>query len=215
MYALEISKGEKKVAEIIPYKKAKNQVANLLKSKDVKESENILIQCTDETRMRIYSEMSPQDLGLLASPGDLSWVICELPAETLLNALAHDPELINEKGQLYPIQAVAVAFSLSDRDDAPTLYQEEELIRNIATMAFLVELPIDIEFDDIEEIEKWLSSHWLNKFEPDIDDLLTYDEETLSIITEDIRESAREEIRMIQRAMKERAEKVEKEMFDI
>ncbi|MBW1679610.1 MAG: hypothetical protein JRJ08_05640 [Deltaproteobacteria bacterium] len=99
------------MAEIIPYKKAKNQVANLLKARDVKESENILIQCTDETRMRIYSEMSPQDLGLLASRGDLSWVICELPPETLLNALAHDPELIDEKGQLYPIQAVAVAFS--------------------------------------------------------------------------------------------------------
>ena len=203
------------MAKIIPYKRAKNQIIKLLKAKDVKDAENVLARCTDETRMRIYSEVSPQDLGLLASRGDLSWVICELPPEILLKALAHDPELIDEKGQLYPVQAAAVAFSLSDRYDAPTLYQEEELIRNIVTIAFLIELPMYIEFDDVDEIEKWLSSHWLNHFEPDIDDLLKYDEETLSNITEDIREKAREEIRILQRAVKERAEKLEKEMFDI
>jgi len=208
-------KRRKKVAEIIPYEKAKIQVAKYLKAKDIKEAEEVLARCTNETRIRIYKELSPQELGLLASRGDWSWVICELPRDILLNALAHDPELIDENGQLYPVQATAVAFSLSDRDDAPILYQEDELIRNIVTMAFLVELPIFIDLDDVDEIERWLSSHWLSNFEPDIDDLFKYDEETLSLITEDIREKAREEIRMIQRAMKERAEKVEKEMFDI
>jgi hypothetical protein len=203
------------VAEIIPYKKARTQVAKFLKGKDVREAEEVLARCADETRMRIYGELSPQDLGLLASRGDLSWVICELPPNELFDALAHDPELIDEKGQLFPIQAAAVAFSLSDRDDASTLYQENELVRNIVTMAFLVEIPSQIELDDEDEIEKWLANHWLIRFEPDIDDLFKFDEETLSLITEDVREQAREEIRMIQRAMKERAEKVEKDMFEI
>lgn len=201
--------------KIIPYKKARTQVAKLLKAKDVREAEEVLSRCTDETRIRIYGELSTQDLGLLASRGDLSWVICELDSDKLLNALAHDPELIDEQGQLFPVQAAAVAFSLSDRDDAASLYNEDDFIKNIVTMAFLVELPPDIEFDDEAEIEKWLSSHWLRNFAPDIDDLYRFDEETLSLITEDLREQAREEIRMIQKAMKERAEKVEKEMFDI
>jgi len=203
------------VEKIIPYKRARTQVAKFLKAKDVREAEEVLGQCTDETRIRIYGELSPQDLGLLASRGDLGWVICELAPDKLLNALAHDPELIDEEGQLFPVQAVAVAFSLSDRGDASALYQEDELIRNVVTMALLVEIPPEIEFDDEAEIAKWLSSHWLKNFEPDIDDLYRFDEETLSLITEDIREEAREEIRMIQKAMKERAEKVEKEMFDI
>jgi len=203
------------VEKIIPYKKARTQVTKFLKAKDVKEAEEVLARCTDETRIRIYGELAPQDLGLLASRGDLGWVICELSREKLVDALAHDPELIDEQGQLFPVQATAVAFSLSDRDDASSLYQEEDFIRNIVTMAFLVEMPSEIEFDDESEIEKWLSSHWLKNFEPDIDDLFRFDEETLSLITEDIREQAREEIRMMQRAIKERAEKVEREMFDI
>ncbi|MFH0812077.1 MAG: hypothetical protein V2A69_04460 [Pseudomonadota bacterium] len=203
------------MAKLIPYKKAKTQVSKLLKAKEVSEAENVLARCSDETRIRLYQEMSPQEMGLLASRGDLGWVVGELPPDILIKSLAHDPELIDEKGQLYPVQAVAVAFSLSDRDDSPTLYQEEEFVKNIVGLAFLVELPITIPFDDVDEIEHWLSSHWLNNFEPDIEDLLRYDEETLSMITEDVREKAREEIRMIQKAIKERAEKVEKEMFDI
>ncbi len=200
---------------LIPYKKAKSQALKLLKAKDVKEAENVLALCTDETRLRIYGEMTPHELGLLASRGDMSWIICELPREMLINALAHDPELIDEKGQLYPVQAVAVAYSLTDREDAPTLYQEEDLIRNIVSMAFLVEVPEELDFEEEDEVLTWLLNHWLNRFEPDIDDLLQYDEETLGGITADIREKAKEEIRMIQKAMKARAEKVEREMFDI
>jgi len=203
------------VTTLIPYKKAKSQALKLLKAKDVKEAENVLALCTDETRLRIYGEMTPHELGLLASRGDMSWIICELPREMLINALAHDPELIDEKGQLYPVQAVAVAYSLTDREDAPTLYQEEDLIRNIVSMAFLVEVPEELDFEEEDEVLTWLLNHWLNRFEPDIDDLLQYDEETLDGITADIREKAKEEIRMIQKAMKARAEKVEREMFDI
>jgi hypothetical protein len=203
------------VTMLIPYKKAKSQALKLLKAKDVKEAENVLALCTDETRLRIYGEMTPHELGLLASRGDMSWIICELPREMLLNALAHDPELIDEKGQLYPVQAVAVAYSLTDREDAPNLYQEEDLIRNIVSMAFLVEVPEEFDFEEEDEVLTWLLNHWLNRFEPDIDDLLQYDEETLGGITADIREKAKEEIRMIQKAMKARAEKVEREMFDI
>ena len=203
------------MAKLIPYKKAKNQISRLLKAKEVKEAELVLSQCGEDTRLRLYLEMSPQELGLLASRGDTSWVIGELPSELLIKSLAHDPELIDEKGQLFPVQAVAVAFSLSDRDDTTQLYQEEEFIKNVVGLAFLVELPVTIPFDDVDEIEDWLSSHWLNNFEPDIDDLLRYDEETLSMITEDVREKAREEVRMIQRAIRQRAEKVEKEMFEI
>ena len=81
---------------LIPYKKAKSQALKLLKAKDVKEAENVLALCTDETRLRIYGEMTPHELGLLASRGDMSWIICELPREMLINALAHDPELIDE-----------------------------------------------------------------------------------------------------------------------
>ena len=200
---------------LIPYKKAKSQALKLLKAKDVKEAENVLALCTDETRLRIYGEMTPHELGLLASRGDMSWIICELPREMLINALAHDPELIDEKGQLYPVQAVAVAYSLTDREDAPNLYQEEDLIRNIVSMAFLVEVPEELDFEEEDEVLTWLLNHWLNRFEPDIDDLLQYDEETLDGITADIREKAKEEIRMIQKAMKARAAKVEREMFDI
>lgn len=200
---------------LIPYKKAKSQALKLLKAKDVKEAENVLALCTDETRLRIYGEMTPHELGLLASRGDMSWIICELPREMLINALAHDPELIDEKGQLYPVQAVAVAYSLTDREDASNLYQEEDLIRNIVSMAFLVEVPEELDFEEEDEVLTWLLNHWLNRFEPDIDDLLQYDEETLDGITADIREKAKEEIRMIQKAMKARAEKVEREMFDI
>jgi hypothetical protein len=203
------------VTTLIPYKKAKSQALKLLKAKDVKEAENVLALCTDETRLRIYGEMTPHELGLLASRGDMSWIICELPREMLINALAHDPELIDEKGQLYPVQAVAVAYSLTDREDAPTLYQEEDLIRNIVSMAFLVEVPEELDFEEEDEVLTWLLNHWLNRFEPDIDDLLQYDEETLDGITADIREKAKEEIRMIQKAMKARAAKVEREMFDI
>jgi hypothetical protein len=203
------------VTKLIPYKKAKSQALKLLKAKDVKEAENVLALCTDETRLRIYGEMTPHELGLLASRGDMSWIICELPQKMLINALAHDPELIDEKGQLYPVQAVAVAYSLTDREDAPTLYQEEDLIRNIVSMAFLVEVPEEFDFEEEDEVANWLLNHWLNRFEPDIDDLLEYDEETLGGITADIRENAKEEIRMIQKAMKTRAEKVEREMFDI
>ena len=200
---------------LIPYKKAKSQALKLLKAKDVKEAENVLALCTDETRLRIYGEMTPHELGLLASRGDMSWIICELPREMLINALAHDPELIDEKGQLYPVQAVAVAYSLTDREDASNLYQEEDLIRNIVSMAFLVEVPEELDFEEEDEVLTWLLNHWLNRFEPDIDDLLQYDEETLDGITADIREKAKEEIRMIQKAMKARAAKVEREMFDI
>ena len=200
---------------LIPYKKAKSQALKLLKAKDVKEAENVLALCTDETRLRIYGEMTPHELGLLASRGDMSWIICELPREMLINALAHDPELIDEKGQLYPVQAVAVAYSLTDREDASNLYQEEDLIRNIVSMAFLVEVPEELDFEEEDEVLTWLLNHWLNRFEPDIDDLLQYDEETLGGITADIREKAKEEIRMIQKAMKARAAKVEREMFDI
>lgn len=200
---------------LIPYKKAKSQALKLLKAKDVKEAENVLALCTDETRLRIYGEMTPHELGLLASRGDMSWIICELPREMLINALAHDPELIDEKGQLYPVQAVAVAYSLTDREDASNLYQEEDLIRNIVSMAFLVEVPEELDFEEEDEVLTWLLNHWLNRFEPDIDDLLQYDEETLDGITADIREKAKEEIRMIQKAMKARAIKVEHEMFDI
>jgi len=203
------------VTTLIPYKKAKSQALKLLKAKDVKEAENVLALCTDETRLRIYGEMTPHELGLLASRGDMSWIICELPREMLINALAHDPELIDEKGQLYPVQAVAVAYSLTDREDAPNLYQEEDLIRNIVSMAFLVEVPEELDFEEEDEVLTWLLNHWLNRFEPDIDDLLQYDEETLDGITADIREKAKEEIRMIQKAMKARAAKVEREMFDI
>lgn len=203
------------MAKLIPYKKAKNQISRLLKAKEVKEAELVLAHCGEDTRLRLYQEMSPQELGLLASRGDTSWVIGELPSELLIKSLAHDPELIDEKGQLFPVQAVAVAFSISDRDDTTQLYQEEEFIKNVVGLAFLVELPVTIPFDDVDEIEDWLSSHWLNNFEPDIDDLLRYDEETLSMITEDVREKAREEVRMIQRAIRQRADKVEKEMFDI
>ncbi|WAC07825.1 MAG: hypothetical protein OS130_01085 [Thermodesulfobacteriota bacterium] len=203
------------MTKLIPYKKAKSQALKLLKAKDVKEAENVLALCTDETRLRIYGEMTPHELGLLASRGDMSWIICELPREMLINALAHDPELIDEKGQLYPVQAVAVAYSLTDREDAPNLYQEEDLIRNIVSMAFLVEVPEEFDFEEADEVENWLLNHWLNRFEPDIDDLLKYDEETLFGITADIREKAKEEIRIIQKAMKARAEKVEREMFDI
>ena len=203
------------MTKLIPYKKAKSQALKLLKAKDVKEAENVLALCTDETRLRIYGEMTPHELGLLASRGDMSWIICELPREMLINALAHDPELIDEKGQLYPVQAVAVAYSLTDREDAPNLYQEEDLIRNIVSMAFLVEVPEELDFEEEDELLTWLLNHWLNRFEPDIDDLLQYDEETLDGITADIREKAKEEIRMIQKAMKARAEKVEREMFDI
>jgi len=203
------------VTTLIPYKKAKSQALKLLKAKDVKEAENVLALCTDETRLRIYGEMTPHELGLLASRGDMSWIICELPREMLINALAHDPELIDEKGQLYPVQAVAVAYSLTDREDAPNLYQEEDLIRNIVSMAFLVEVPEELDFEEADELLTWLLNHWLNRFEPDIDDLLQYDEETLDGITADIREKAKEEIRMIQKAMKARAAKVEREMFDI
>ena len=203
------------MTKLIPYKKAKSQALKLLKAKDVKEAENVLSLCTDETRLRIYSEMTPHELGLLASRGDMSWIICELPREMLINALAHDPELIDEKGQLYPVQAVGVAYSLTDREDAPILYQEEDLIRNIVSMAFLVEVPEEMDFEEEDEVANWLMNHWLNRFEPDLDDLLQYDEETLGGITADIREKAKEEIRMIQKAMKARAEKVEREMFDI
>jgi len=203
------------VTKLIPYKKAKSQALKLLKANDVKKAENVLALCTDETRLRIYGEMTPHELGLLASRGDMSWIICELPREMLINALAHDPELIDEKGQLYPVQAVAVAYSLTDREDAPTLYQEEDLIRNIVSMAFLVEVPEEFDFDEEDEVTNWLLNHWLNRFDPDIDDLLQYDEETLGGITADIREKAKEEVRMIQKAMKARAEKVEREMFDI
>jgi len=203
------------VTTLIPYKKAKSQALKLLKAKDVKEAENVLALCTDETRLRIYGEMTPHELGLLASRGDMSWIICELPREMLINALAHDPELIDEKGQLYPVQAVAVAYSLTDREDASNLYQEEDLIRNIVSMAFLVEVPEELDFEEEDEVLTWLLNHWLNRFEPDIDDLLQYDEETLDGITADIREKAKEEIRMIQKAMKARAIKVEHEMFDI
>lgn len=203
------------MTNLIPYKKAKNQALRLLKTKDVKGAENVLSNCADETRLRIYSEMGPHDLGLLASRGDMSWVICELPRDLLINALAHDPELIDEKGQLYPVQAVAVAYSLADREDAPTLYHEEDLIRNIVGMAFLVEVPEEFDFEGEDEVENWLLNHWLNRFEPDIDALVQYDEETLGGITADIREKAKEEIRMIQKAIKVRAEKVEHEMFDI
>ena len=203
------------MTKLIPYKKAKSQALKLLKANDVKKAENVLALCTDETRLRIYGEMTPHELGLLASRGDMSWIICELPREMLINALAHDPELIDEKGQLYPVQAVAVAYSLTDREDAPTLYQEEDLIRNIVSMAFLVEVPEEFDFEEEDEVTNWLLNHWLNRFEPDIDDLLQYDEETLGGITADIREKAKEEIRMIQKAMKARAEKVEREMFDI
>ena len=203
------------MTKLIPYKKAKSQALKLLKANDVKKAENVLALCTDETRLRIYGEMTPHELGLLASRGDMSWIICELPREMLINALAHDPELIDEKGQLYPVQAVAVAYSLTDREDAPTLYQEEDLIRNIVSMAFLVEVPEEFDFDEEDEVTNWLLNHWLNRFDPDIDDLLQYDEETLGGITADIREKAKEEIRMIQKAMKARAEKVEREMFDI
>jgi len=203
------------VTKLIPYKKAKSQALKLLKAKDVKEAENVLALCTDETRLRIYGEMTSHELGLLASRADMSWIICELPREMLINALAHDPELIDEKGQLYPVQAVAVAYSLTDREDAPTLYQEEDLIRNIVSMAFLVEVPEEFDFEEEDEVGNWLLNHWLNRFEPDIDDLLQYDEETLGGITADIREEAKEEIRIIQKAMKVRAEKVEREMFDI
>jgi hypothetical protein len=203
------------VTKLIPYKKAKSQALKLLKANDVKEAENVLALCTDETRLRIYGEMTPHELGLLASRGDLSWIICELSREMLINALAHDPELIDEKGHLYPVQAVAVAYSLTDREDAPTLYEEEYLIRNIVSMAFLVEVPEEFDFEEEEEVANWLLNHWLNRFEPDVDDLLQYDEETLGGITADIREKAREEIRMIQKAMKARATKVEREMFDI
>lgn len=203
------------MTKLIPYKKAKSQALKLLKAKDVKEAENVLALCTDETRLRIYGEMTSHELGLLASRADMSWIICELPREMLINALAHDPELIDEKGQLYPVQAVAVAYSLTDREDAPTLYQEEDLIRNIVSMAFLVEVPEEFDFEEEDEVGNWLLNHWLNRFEPDIDDLLQYDEETLGGITADIREEAKEEIRIIQKAMKVRAEKVEREMFDI
>ena len=203
------------MVKLIPFKKAKSQALKLLRAKDVKEAENVLALCSDETRLRIYDEMTPQELGLLASRGDMSWVICELPRETLINALAHDPELIDEKGQLYPVQAVAVAYSLTDRDDAPLLYREEELIRNIVGLAFLVEVPEEMEFEDEAEVENWLLNHWLKRFEPDLEDLLKYDEETLGGISADIREKAKEEIRMIQKAIKARVEKVEREMFDI
>lgn len=203
------------MAKLIPYKKAKTQITRFLRVKGVKDAEAVLAQCTDDTRIKLYGEMAPHELGLLASRGDLSWIIGELPREMLLSALAHDPELLDEKGRLFPVQAAAVAFSLADRDDAPVLYQEESLIRNIVTTAFLVELPAFIEIDEVDEVENWLSSHWLNHFEPDIEDLLKYDEETLNAITEDMREKAREEVRLIQRAIKERAEKAEKEMFEI
>jgi|GEM_PF-2459621 len=208
-------KRKEKVTDLIPYKQAKTQTIRLLKERNIREAENVLARCSDETRLRIYNEMSPQELGLLASRGDLSWVICELPREILIKALAHDPELMDEKGQLYPVQAVAVAFSLADRDDAPKLYEEEELIRNIVSLAFLVEVPEEFVSDEGGEIENWLSSHWLSRFEPDIEDLLRYNEETLSAITAEIREKAKEEVRMIQKAIKARAEKVEREMFDI
>ena len=200
---------------LVPYKKAKDEALKLLKAKDVKEAENVLAHCSDETRLRIYSEMNPQELGLLASRGDMSWIICELPREMLINALAHDPELVDEKGQFYPVQAVAVAYSLTDRDDAHTLYFEEELIRNIVGLAFLVEVPEELEFEDSDEVENWLSNHWLHRYDPDLEDLLTYDDETLGTITAEIREKAKEEIRLIQKAMKARAVKVEREMFDI
>lgn len=203
------------MAKIIPYSQAKRQVVKYLEAKDVKEAENVLARCTEETRLRLYSEMSPQQLGTLVSRGDLAWTVCELTAERLVMALAHDPELIDEKGQLYPVQAAALAFSLADREDAPALYQEQELIRKVVSLAFLVELPVTIEFDDYDEIEDWLSNHWLSNFEPNLEDLLDYDEEVLKSITTGVREEAREEIRMIQRAMKDRAEKVEKEMFEI
>ncbi|MBN2468868.1 MAG: hypothetical protein JXD19_12040 [Deltaproteobacteria bacterium] len=203
------------MGQIIAYKKAKNDIAAFLKAKDIREAEAVLSQCADETRVRLYREMSPQELGLLTSRGDTGWVICELPRGELLRALAHDPELIDEKGQLFPIQAVAVAFSLADRNDASVLYHDEGLMRNIVNLAFLVELPVEIPLDDGDEIEEWLSGHWLSNFEPEVEDLLRYDEETLTMITQEIREQAREELRMIQRAIKERAKKIEKEMFDI
>lgn len=203
------------MAKITAYRKAKNQIEKFLKAKDIKEAENILAKCADDTRIRLYNEMSSQELGLLTSRGDLGWVVCELPREQLVQALAHDPELIDEKGELYPVQAVAVAFSLSDRKDAPLLYQEEELMRNIVSLAFLVELPTDIPLDDVDEIGDWLSNHWLKNFEPNSEDMLKYNAETLSIITEGIREQAREELRMVQKALKERADKIEKKMFDI
>jgi len=203
------------VAKITAYSKAKNSLEKFLKAKDVKDAENLLAICDDHTRIRLYNEMTSQELGLLSSRGDLGWIVCELPREQLIQALAHDPELIDEKGELYPVQAVAVAFSLSDRADSPVLYKEEELIRNIVCLAFLVELPTDIPLDDLDEIGDWLSNHWLKNFEPDLDDMLKYNTETLSVITESIREQAREELRVAQKALKDRAEKIEKKMFDI
>lgn len=203
------------MAKITAYSKAKNSLEKFLKAKDVKDAENLLAICDDHTRIRLYNEMTSQELGLLSSRGDLGWIVCELPREQLIQALAHDPELIDEKGELYPVQAVAVAFSLSDRADSPVLYKEEELIRNIVCLAFLVELPTDIPLDDLDEIGDWLSNHWLKNFEPDLDDMLKYNTETLSVITESIREQAREELRVAQKALKDRAEKIEKKMFDI
>jgi hypothetical protein len=203
------------VDKIIPYGEAKKQLSRHLEAKDVKEAEQVLGRCTDETRVQLYNEMSPHQLGMLMSLGDLGWTASELDRDRLVVALSHDPELLDEKGQLYPVEAVAVAFSLSDRDDAASLYQEDELVRNIVSLAFLVELPASIPLDDYDEIEEWLSNHWLSNFEPDLDDLLEYDEEVLKSITEDMREEAREEVRMIQKALQRRAEKVEKEMFDI
>ncbi len=203
------------MGKIIPYGQAKRQVTKYLEGKDVKEAENVLGQCTGETRLRLYNDMSAQQLGMLISRGDWGWISSELPRDQLELALSHDPELMDEKGQLYPVQAVAVAFSLADRDDAAALYQEHELIRNIVNLAFLVELPVTIPFDDYDELEDWLSNHWLSHFEPELDELLDYDEEVLKSITEGVREEAREELRMIQKAIRRRAEKVEKEMFDI
>jgi len=203
------------MVKIIPYSQARRQIAKHLEAKDVKEAENVLGNCTEETRVKLYGEMSPQQLGTLVSRGDLAWTACELPSEQLVLALSHDPELIDEKGQIYPAQAAALAFTLADRSDAATLYRDYETIRSIVNLAFLVEFPASIEFDDYEEIEEWLSNYWLSNFEPDLKNLLDYDEEVFKAITENVREEAREEIRTIQRAIKERAEKVEKEMFEI
>ena len=187
------------MGKIIPYGQAKQQVTKYLNSKNVKEAENVLGGCTDETRVRLYNEMSPQQLGMLMSRGDLSWTASELSLDRLVTALSHDPELIDERGQLYPVQAVAVAFSLADRDDAARLYQEDRLIRNVVNLAFLVELPISIPFDDYDELEDWLSNHWLSNYEPSLEDLLEYDEDVLKAITEGVREEAREEVQMIRR----------------
>jgi len=203
------------VAKIIPYGEAKKEITKHLEAKDVKEAEQVLGRCADETRIRLYKEMSSHQLGMLMSRGDLGWISSELDREQLVLALSHDPELLDEKGQLYPVEAVAVAFALSDREDAASLYQEDELVRNIVSLAFLVELPVSIPLDDYDELEDWLSNHWLSNFEPDLEDLLEYDEEVLKSITEGVREEAREEVRMIQKAIQRRAERVEKEMFDI